>query len=207
MKPLWDAAFKNTEAKNKGAFGGPLALPPAPYACDMQTLPAVSQVALGRFQIQTAPFQSSSLGSLREDQAEVTTEPAPLPAELLGSQQCSQAQWRSWLKLLRHRPWKVSAAAVWPGQRQAAWLQLDKSLRNAQQGRRQQQAVWETHCCHIPSTPCPWERSRGDSLGGFVWGFFPPSGLKDIIMLQSTPATDIQSRVKGTLSPAELWFP
>lgn len=34
--------------------------------------------------MQTIPFQSSSLGSLREDQAEVTTGPTPLPAELPG---------------------------------------------------------------------------------------------------------------------------
>lgn len=152
MRPLWDVAFKNREAKNKGASGGPLALLPAPYAlCHVNPSSSVSS---GFRKISDAncpiPELCFWIAERRTGRGHHRARTSPWRAAGQ-SQRRSQAQWRSWLKLLRHRPWKVSAVAVWPGQRWAAWLQPDKSLENAQQGRRQQQAASDPLLPH--STP------------------------------------------------------
>lgn len=177
MRPLWDAAFKNTEAKNKGASGGPLALPAAPYA--LWHVNPSSRVSSGFRKMSDANCSIPGLffgiteGRSGRGHHRACTSPWRAARH---SQQHSQAQGRSWLKLLRHRPWKVSAVAVWPGQRWAAWLQLDKSLENAQQGRRQQQAACERPTAATPhALPAPEKRTRGDSLGeSLLFGVPPP---------------------------------
>lgn len=163
MRPRWDVAFKNTEAKNKGACGGPFALPPAPYA--LWHINPSSSVSSGFRKISDANCSIPELffgiteGRSGRGHHRARTSPWRAAGQ---SQQHSQAQWRSWLKLLRHRPWKMSAVAMWPGERWAAWLQPDKSLENAQQGRRQQQAGCERPtAATLHPAPCPWQKSRG----------------------------------------------
>lgn len=171
MRPLWDAAFKNTEAKNKGASGGPLALPPAP--CALWHINPSSSVPSGFRKISDANcpiaeiFFGITEGRSGRGHHRACTSPWRAARK---SQRRSQAQWRSWLKLLRHRPWKVSAVAVWPGQRWAAWLQLDKSLENAQQ-----QAVSDPLLPHSTASLPLRKKQRG--IVWAVWSlgfFFPP---------------------------------
>lgn len=151
----------STERKEQRGSWGSLALPPAPYTL-----------------WQVNPSSSASSGFRKISDAN-----CPIPELFFG---ITEGRWGRGHHRAHTSPWRAARRSqqhpspsgeagwscwgtghercllwLWPGHRGAAWLQPDKSLENAQQGRRQQQAAWVTHCCHTPLVPCPWEKSRG----------------------------------------------